>query len=264
MPTKYKDISKGPSDLLSDDYTTSVTLKCKKNAGPIAVTIETDRSSGGALSSKIGGKFSYGGVSFDKVQLKADGGHVLETSLVPYPGFKLSFKGNKGADLGIDYSEDKLAITSVLDVKDMSKFSASSCYSLPSGVVLGGDASYSISKSSLSGYNLGASYSSGNMFGSITTASKFSQANLGLLYKVNKDITLASKTTHAADKPFGQFSVGCSYNAAFGTLKAKVVEGGVVSASVVTDVAEKVTLTASGTMTATDPSTFKYGFGLSM
>merc|ERR1711920_1216590 len=136
------------------------------------------------------------------------GGHVLETSMVPYPDFKLSFKGNKGADLGVDYSKGNLALTSVFDVKDMSKFSTSGCVSLSSGLVLGGDAAYSISKSSLSGYNLGASYSSGNMFASITTASKVSQADLGLLYKVNKDFSVASKTTHAADKPFGAFSVG--------------------------------------------------------
>jgi len=264
MPIKFKDISKGPSDLLSDDYTSSVTLKCKKGAGPIAVTIETDRSSSGALSSKIGGKLSYKGVSFDKIQFKADGGHVLETSTVPYPDFKLSFKGNKGADLGVDYGKGNLALTSVLDVKDMSKFSTSGCVSLSSGIVLGGDASYSISKSSLSGYNLGASYSSGNMFGSITTASKVSQANLGLLYKVNNELSVATKTTHAADKPLGSFSVGCSYNAAFGIVKAKVADGGVISAAVVTDIAPKVTLTASGTMTGTDSSTFKYGLGIVM
>lgn len=76
-------------DLLGDDYTGKISLKCKKSAGPISVTIETERGGGGALSSKIGGKFAYSGLSFDKVQLKADGGHVIETSLKPYPGVKV-------------------------------------------------------------------------------------------------------------------------------------------------------------------------------
>jgi hypothetical protein len=41
-----------------------------------AVTIETERGAGGALSSGMGTKFSYAGLSFDKVQVEADGGRV--------------------------------------------------------------------------------------------------------------------------------------------------------------------------------------------
>jgi voltage-dependent anion channel protein 2 len=248
-----------------DDYTTTISLKCKKDAGPVAVTIETDRGSGGSLASKIGTKFSYGKLNFDKAQVTADGGHVLETSLEPYEGVKLSFKGNKGADLGVDYTQGNFYGTAALDVKDMSNFGASACYGLDSGLKIGGDATYALSgKTGISAFNLGASYTKGPVFASLTTASKVSQFNVGLVYKVNGDLSLASQTTHSSDKPFDLVNVGGLYKAPFADIKAKVGSGGVVSAAVMKEVAPKVVLTASGSVTASDLSNFKYGLGISM
>ena len=99
---KFGDISKPSKDLLNEDYTSAITLKCKGKAGPFDVTVETLRSPAGALSSKVGGKFAYAGLNFDKVQATADGSHVLETSLIPCTGCKLTFKANKGADQRVD------------------------------------------------------------------------------------------------------------------------------------------------------------------
>jgi voltage-dependent anion channel protein 2 len=79
---------------LTDDYTDKVSLKCKKSAGPVAVTIETEQGKGGALSSKIGTKFAYAKFNVDKGQVKADGGRVLETSL----GVRMS--GSPSGDQG--------------------------------------------------------------------------------------------------------------------------------------------------------------------
>jgi voltage-dependent anion channel protein 2 len=265
MATKFSDISKGPKDLLSDDYTNKLSLKCKKGAGPVAVTIETTRGSGGALSSKIGGKFAYAGLSFDKVQHTADGGAVLETSLKPAPGVKLSFKGNKGADLGIDYTKGSLYATGTLDVKNMSKLSTSACYGVNSSITVGGDASYALSgKTGISGFNVGASYKTGPAFVSLTTASKMSQFNIGLSYKVNDSISLASSTTHSSEKTCDVLAIGGAYKADFGTIKAKTAGSGVVEACLIKDVADKVTLTASGSVLPSDLSTFKYGLGLTM
>mmetsp|Transcript_39312 Transcript_39312/g.80190 ORF Transcript_39312/g.80190 Transcript_39312/m.80190 type:complete len:265 (-) Transcript_39312:338-1132(-) len=264
MP-KFADIAKGPNDLLNEDYTTKVSLKCKKAAGPVAVTLETNRGSGGALSSKIGGKFAYAGLSFDKVQLTADGGSVLETSLVPASGVKVSFKGNKGADLGIDYTKGSLVATGKLDVKDMSKFSTSACMGLSSGVTLGGDATYAMSgKTGISAFNVGASYSSGPLFANVTSASKMSQFNVGMSYKVNSDLTIASSSTHTSEKPCEVVAVGGAYKAPFGDIKAKVGSGGIISACLIKEVAPKVTVTASGTVAASDLSSFKYGVGIVM
>jgi voltage-dependent anion channel protein 2 len=250
---------------LSDDYTTKQTLKCKKDAGPVAVTIETERGEGGALSSKIGTKFAYAKFNVDKAQATANGGHVLETSLNVAPNMKLSFKTGKGADLGIDYTQGNFFATGVLDVVDMSKFSTSACISLPSGIKAGGDATYALSgKSGLTGLNVGASYSSGPIFASCTSSSKFSAVTLGLMYKVNPAITVASMTTHSSEKTCDVVGIGGSYKADFGTIKAKYSAGGIVSAALIKDIAPKVTLTASGSASVSDFSTFKYGFGIVM
>eukprot|EP00567_Pseudictyota_dubia_P008764 CAMPEP_0197450552 /NCGR_PEP_ID=MMETSP1175-20131217/25742_1 /TAXON_ID=1003142 /ORGANISM="Triceratium dubium, Strain CCMP147" /LENGTH=265 /DNA_ID=CAMNT_0042982999 /DNA_START=88 /DNA_END=885 /DNA_ORIENTATION=- len=265
MALKFADIAKGPNDLLNDDYTTKVSLKCKKAAGPVAVTIETNRGKDGSLSSKVGSKFKYAGLSFDKVQLTADGGNVLETSLVPCSGVKMSFKGNKGADLGVDYTKGSLFATGVLDIKDMSKFSTSACVAVGSGLNLGGNATYALSgKTGVSAFNVGASYTSGPLFASVTTASKMSQVNLGLLYKVNPELSVATSTTHSSSNACDVVGVGGAYTADFGTVKAKVGSNGIISACLIKEVAPKVTLTASGSVAASDLSDFKYGLGLVM
>eukprot|EP00429_Kryptoperidinium_foliaceum_P022297 CAMPEP_0176131202 /NCGR_PEP_ID=MMETSP0120_2-20121206/66413_1 /TAXON_ID=160619 /ORGANISM="Kryptoperidinium foliaceum, Strain CCMP 1326" /LENGTH=265 /DNA_ID=CAMNT_0017466559 /DNA_START=40 /DNA_END=837 /DNA_ORIENTATION=- len=265
MATKFDDIAKGPKDLLTDDYSTKITLKCKKNAGPVAVTIETERGEGGALSSKIGTKFSYAKFNVDKAQATANGGRVLETSLNVAPNVKLSFKANKGADLLVDYTSGNFYATGVLDVAEMSKFSTSACLGLPSGITAGGNATYALSgKSGLTGLNVGASYTSGPLFASLTSANKFSTVNLGLMYKVNEEISLASMTTHSGDKACDVGGVGGSYKASFGTVKAKYTGSGMISASLIKEIAPKVTLTASGTASLSDFSTFKYGLGIVM
>lgn len=252
-------------DLLNDDYATKTTLKCKKSAGPVAVTIETERGEGGALSSKIGTKFSYAKFNVDKAQATANGGRVLESSLKVAPGVKLSFKANKGADLGVDYTNGNFYGTGVLDAAEMSKFSTSACLALPSGIVAGGDATYALSgKTGLTGLNVGASYSHGSLFASVTTASKFSTVNLGLLYKVNNEVSLASQTAHSNEKTCDIGGVGGSYKAPFGTIKAKYGGSGLVSASLIKDIAPKVSLTASGSVNVSDFSTFKYGLGIQM
>jgi len=266
MGFKFADISKGPDDLLNDDYTTKQTLKCKKSAGPVAVTIETARGEGGALTSKVGTKFNYGKLNIDKAQATADGGQVLETSMTVCPGVKVSFKSGKGADLGIDYTKGNLYATGKLDVVEMSKFSTSACISLPSGINAGADATYGLSgKTGITSLNAGASYSTGALSGNVVSANKFSSVNLGLLYTVNSKVTLASMSSHSGDNAFSLTAIGGSYKADFGTVKAKYAAGGIVSASLVKDIAPKVTLTASGTASASDPSsTFKYGLGIVM
>jgi len=266
MATKFSDIAKGPKDLLNDDYSTKQTLKCKKNAGPVAVTIETSRGEGGALTSKIGTKFNYGKLNIDKAQATADGSQVLETSLKVAPNMKVSFKSGKGADLGIDYYKGNLYATGVLDVVEMSKFSTSACVSLPSGVKAGADATYGLSgKTGVNSLNIGASYATGSLFGAVTSVNKFSSVNLGLLYKVNSQVTVASMSSHSGDSAFNLTAVGGSYKAGFGTIKAKYTAGGVVSASLIKDIAPKVSLTASGSASASDPAaTFKYGIGITI
>lgn len=230
----------------------------------MAVTIETERGEGGALSSKIGTKFSYAKFNVDKAQATANGGRVLETSLKVSPNMKLSFKANKGADLLVDYTSGNFCATGKLDVAGMSKFSTSACMGLPSGIIAGGDATYDLEGKGLTGLNLGASYASGPVFASLTSGSKFSSVSLGILYKVNDDLTVASQTTHTADKICDVGGVGGAFKAPFGTVKAKYTGTGLVSASLIREIAPKVTLTASGSVSVSDFSSFKYGLGIVM
>ena len=252
-----------PVDLLSDDFTSKTTLKCKKAAGPLAVTIETERIASGALSSKVGTKFAVGGFNVDKIQFKPKGDYVLETSTSPAAGVKLTFKGGDGADVGVEYTKGSTIATAVLDAKDMSKISSSVCMGVASGVNLGGSMTYDMGKAAgVSGYSVGGNYASGPLFASLTTSK--GQANLGLLYNVNSGLALASTSSHSASSPLGSFTVGCAYKASVGDVKAKVGSDGIISACLVKDIAPKVSLTVSGSVAGTDFSTLKYGAGISM
>jgi voltage-dependent anion channel protein 2 len=266
MVCKFSDISKAPTDLLNDDYTSKVGLKVKKNAGPVAFSLDTTRAAAGTLSSKVSTKFAYAGLAVDKAQVDASGAQTLETKLplAAVPGLTLSFKASKGADLGATYKSGAFVGTAKLDVKDLAKVSTSGCVGLAHGITVGGDAGYSLKSSSFSGFNVGASYASGPLLTSLTTSDKLSSVNVSMMYKVKPDITLASSTSHSASKNFDLVAVGGQYKASFGDLKAKFGSDGVVSACLVKEIAPKVKLTASGSIVGADTSTFKYGLGLSM
>lgn len=254
------------TDLLNDDYSSAITLKAKKNAGPIGVTIETERSSSGALSSKIGTKvMNVGGTGFnvDKGQVKADGSRVLETHVKPCPGVKISFKSSKGADVIVDYTKGNLFATTQLDVLDMSKCSAAASFAHASGVTFGGAANYGLSgKTGLTAYDVGVKYTHGPLLASVTSASKLATFNIGLLYKVNDDITLASQTTHSSDNRCQVLAVGGLYKAPFGNVKAKLGSNGILSAALIKEVAPKVLVKASGSVSTSDFSDFKTGLGI--
>jgi len=262
-PAKYSDINKVSKDILNEDYTTKVSLKCKKGAGPIAVTIDTDRSSAGSLSSKVSGKFSYAGLSVDKIQHDSSGNPVLETSVCPQPGLKISFKGGKNLDLLCDYKTGNTCTTTKFDAKSMSKVSASTTYAHASGAIIGADTIYNQTKG-VEAFNAGASYGSGPMFASITSSGKGSSLNLSTMYKATPELTLATSSTHSQSEKFSLVAVGGVYKAPFGDVKAKYAGDGVLSACLIKDVAPSVKLTASGSISGADTSTFKYGLGISM
>jgi voltage-dependent anion channel protein 2 len=85
-----------------------------------------------------------------------------------------------------------------------------------------------------------------------------------MVYKVNSDLSLASQTIHSSEKPFDLLAVGGIYKAPFADIKAKVSGDGVISACLIKEIVPKVTVTATGSVTATDMSNFKYGLGVSM
>lgn len=263
--TKFEDFAKGPKDLLNDDYTTKVTLKCKKSAGPVAVTIESVRAKEGKIESKVGAKFPCAGLTFDKVQFKPDGDYALETSMKPAPGFSLLFKGGKGADVGLEYAKGNVFATSTIDVKDVSRLSSSASVVLAEGIKVGASAAYGLKGTKgLTAFNVGATYTSGPLYTSLMTTSKMSQFDAGITYKVNDKLTLASFSSHSKATPLVDFTFGGIYKAPVGDVKAKVNKDGTISACVVKTVAPKVSITVSGTAPASNPSSIKYGLGILM
>merc|ERR1712176_1693889 len=100
------------------------------------------------------------------------------------------------------------------------------------------------------------------MYGALTSSSNFSTYNLGLLYKVNPDLSVASQTTHSSAKSFDLLGIGCLYKAPFGTVKAKYSGSGVLSASLVKEVAPKVKVTASAAVPTSDMSKITTGLGI--
>ncbi|GKY95289.1 hypothetical protein MPSEU_000490800 [Mayamaea pseudoterrestris] len=266
MATKFADISKPTKDLLLEDYPTKLLLKCKKLAGPVALTIETEAGKGGSLTSKLSHKFSYAKFNVDKLAHAADGSHTLETSLAVSPEIKLAFKASKGADLCVDYVKGNLYVASVLDVMDMSKISTSACLGIPAqGLRVGGGATYNINNGNISDFVVGSSYAKGPIFASLTATSQLSTYNMGLVYMVNKDLVVGSQTVHTADKACTVAALGGSFFAPnVGLIKAKMSSGGVVSACVTRQIASGVLMTAGGTLTGADLSTFKPGVTLQL
>lgn len=242
-----------------------IILKCKKNAGPVGVTFETEQNKDGGLTPKISTKFSYAKFNVDKAQVKADGSRILETSIKVTPDVKVSFKASKGADLFLDYTQQNFYATGSVDVLELSNATASACYGLPNGIQMGGDARWSFrGNSGLVGYSLGASYKTGPVACSLTTT-KFSSYFLGMMYKVNDSLTLASQTSHSVGKPLDDISIGGAYVMPnIGTFKAKAANNGLLFACFTKEIAPKVTLTASGSMAANDVSSFKPGLSINM
>jgi len=267
MATKFADLAKPVTSLLNDDYVSKVGLKAKTDAGPVNVTIETDAGKDGSLTSKISSKFSYASFNVDKLQTAADGSRTLETSLKLSPEIKFSFKASKGADLGVDYVKGNLYATGTLDVMDMSKLSSSACLVLASGIKVGGDATYSLTGAGLTNFGVGGSFTTNNgrCFGAVTATSKLSKYNLSLLYKVSPELSIASSTTHSSSKACEVMAIGGSYKAeGLGTIKAKMASNQVFHACLIREVAPKVTVTACGSVTGSDMSTFKPGFYVSI
>jgi len=262
MAQKFADLLKAPKDLLADDYTTKLTLKSKKDAGPATVTVEAEKAASGVVA-KVSSKFAFGGINFEKLQLTADGGYALETSLAPVNGVSFNFKGSsKASDLGLDYVTKSVFATAVLDAQSLSKVSASAVVEVSDGIHVGADTTYAISGATtgFSGVNVGASYARGPVFASATTSSKFSQISLGVTYKVHDDLIIATHTSHSSSKPYDILGVGIKYNTPLGVLKAKGSGDGVLSACLTTEVAPKVKVT--GSITALDLKTPKFSYGL--
>lgn len=273
-PFKFVDINKNANDLLNDDYTDKLSLKCKKAAGPINVTVETCRNpTDGTLTTKLGSKFGVCGLAVDKLQLTQDANGVLESTISPFANTTIGFNGNtQSADVYMQYKQTNMTINGILDVQNFATFQTAASLTCKNNVTLGADAIVDLNKSCLSRVNLGVNYTKGPLFGSLTTvngvgccsSTNACAANLGLVYQVSPKISIATNTVHACKEPIKCLTVGGIYDVPFAKFKVKANCGGTVSACMMKHVAQDVQLTVSGSVNVSDPSTFKYGLGLTI
>jgi len=232
------------------------------------VTSETERKVKGSTSllSKLSFKWAAGsGFSIDKLQMKPDGSHVMETSLTGVaPGLKFTFKGddNQNGDLGMEYTKGAIGATAVMDIIELKQVAASLAAS-KGDLAFGGSATYKISSSTLDKYSVAASYSSGPLFASVVS-NKLSSIDLGLKYKVNNDLVIGTSSSHSASSPLGSMTAGASYDAPFGIVKGKATSDGTISAVLVKEVAKKVTITPSVELKASDFANATWGLGVTM
>ncbi|GMI36434.1 hypothetical protein TeGR_g5516, partial [Tetraparma gracilis] len=76
---------------------------------------------------------------------------------------------------------------------------------------------------------------------------------------------IASSSSHSADKPLGNVTLGCVFKAPVGLLKGKFTSDGVVEACLTKSVAKGVTVNPAFRVSAHKPAdTFNYGLGVTM
>jgi hypothetical protein len=269
---QYDDISKKASDALNDDYQGKIFTKIKTKAGPVKVAAEITRATKDTKTSLLS-KLAFtwagpSGFSIDKLTMKPDGHHAMETSLKGLAdGLKLTFKGDDGeqGDLGVEYTKGVVAATADCDIITGSKLNSSVCVAAKDNLNVGGSLSYDVTNKSLSSFSLGASMTQGNIFAAVTT-SKFDSASLGLLYTVNSDLKIATSSSHSAEKPLEKLTVGCVFNAQnFGIVKGKFTSDGSIEAALVKDIAKGVTANPAFKISAHKPAdTFTYGLGVTI
>ena len=132
---------------------------------------------------------------------------------------------------------------------------------------MGGETGFTLSLSvpTVSSFTAVCNYTQGPLVASVTAKSKFSQFNLGWLYKVSTDLTLTCMSTHSSAKPYYLIAVGGAFKSpTLGLIKAKIGTDKVLHACVTNEVAPAVKVTASASVSPSDMSTFKPGFTVSL
>jgi len=281
MVFQFSDINSPTNDLLNDDYTDKLSLKCKKSAGPIQVTMESSRNpSNGTLSTKLGSKFNCAGIQVDKLQLTQDANGVLESTFPIFPHTSLGFVGNpKTAQLNMEYQRKNFTGSAILDVQEFQKFQTAMKVGLTSGVNLASDVHVDLLKSQMSQMNVGLNYQKGPFFASLMSVnglccggdgtdknkSNTPSANLGLIYHVNPKLTVATNATHCyKNHEFSCLTLGGLYKSTYGDLKLKANCCGVVCGALTKEVLPNVNVTASTSVNIRDVSSVKYGLGVTI
>jgi voltage-dependent anion channel protein 2 len=182
------------------------------------------------------------------------------------PEIKLSFKASKGAELIVDYVKGNIIASTSFNPQDLSKAYSAIAVTHPSGVKVGGDVSYGLNGPSagVANFSAGVNYTQGPLLASVVASNKLTKFEVGLLYKVNDELTLASLTSHTKEKSCIVAGIGGAYKSAAvgGTIKAKWGSDNVIHALYSKEIVPKVSVVATASVKASDFSTVKPGISL--
>eukprot|EP01041_Mallomonas_annulata_P003292 gene3292-6523_t len=271
----FKDIEKGPKDIIDEDYDCKNVMKIK-SSGPFGMNFTTStehkptKGGKGNLAGKVSFKWapSSGGFSVDKFEVKPDGAIAIETSLVDVtPGLKLEFKGDDSGkgDLSMTYKTAIITSTAELDLVEFSKVKSS--FVAKSGpFIAGANAAVDLpsgnkDKFDLSVIDVAASCSlPNNIFAAVKSSKKLAEFNFSLSYGLAKHITIASLFTFAPGKGLSALTLGGLYKCNPSTaMKFKLNTAGIVSASVKQVLDKNASAIFATEVDVANVSAFKFG-----
>lgn len=284
MVFNFIDLNSPAHDLLTDDYVSTLSLKTKKQAGPVQVTLDTQRNpSNGTLSTKLSSKFNICKFHIDKLQLTQDANGVLESTVGVFPNTTLGFNGNhKTADLSVEYKTNNLTLNSVLDVQDFKQLKSTGKLNCYKGLSLASEVKVDLVNSSIGSVNLGLSYTINNLFASLYTVNGIgcpkkctsdsnsslnpASCNLGVLYHVNPNWTLGTNVLHSYKGHSSScMTIGGLYKGDFGKIKMKVNCCGDVKVAVMKDMCGGVNVTVGGGVNVGKVgSSLEWGLGVTL
>jgi len=250
MPFILSDIHSPIIDLLTDDYTSNLSLKSKQQRGPLLLTLDTSRSTNGCLTTKLSSKFTYKNLTIDKLQLNQEANGALESRLTVCKNTVLGFIGDsRAASLNLEYRNSNVLLNSILDVQDFKKMSTTGKVTFNGKINLASEVSMDLVSSRINSVNMGLSYTTNGLTTSLTTLNGLHKPlmKLGVLYMINPNMSLASSIIHSChDKTRNNVTIGTSYMVPFGQVKAKVDTQGSVKMVLVKTVGDGVRVTLGG------------------
>jgi len=271
MPFTLSDIHSLTTDLLTDDYISNLILKSKQHRGPLLLTLDTSRSTNGCLATKLSSKFTYRNLTIDKLQLNQEANGALESRLMVCKNTVLGFIGDsRAASLNLEYKSSNVLLNSVLDVQDFKKMSTTGKVTLNDKINLASDLSMDLVSSRIDSVNIGLSYTTNGMKTSLSTLNGLHKPllNLSVLYTVNPNMSLASSVIHSChDRTRNNITIGTSYKAPFGQVKAKVDTQGSVKMALVKTVGDGVKVTVGGGLNVGEQKSRKgleWGLGITL
>jgi len=210
-PCKFKDLLKGPSDLLSDDFTSKKSVKTKfvaPIAGGITFTSEDEVKTSDALvlksiAGKLSGKWKHkaSGVSVDKLELK--GTDVKLEVSYPVAGFKTKVKtAVESGSIGATSAECEkgFGVGTFFGALSSKKVDLSLNTSLAKLFSFGGAISCALDTYKLKAYDVGGSYKSGPLMLGVVSGSMFKECTVAATYAASPTLTLALKATSDFNK----------------------------------------------------------------